>query len=235
MKKSLLLLALALTNCKTPPGGYGKDGYGAGDPPNKDTAFGVVFLGNAAESPKKLAESLRKFCVTEKCSIGLLLGNNFGKPDFESVFKDVPVKFFAVAGGKDNAEAQLAYKGDHFLMPNRSYSIDGGWLQFHGLFTKKIDDAMLAEVKKGEPRWRIAYGFDKAAKSLNPLLEAGKVDFYLYGESTGVDAKDKGVKHVGFEAGDKGGFGHLLLKPGEARVRFVAADGKVTEKFVVTR
>jgi len=246
--------------------------------------FGIIFMGDTGEpgpNQAKVAKAIENFCVVERCSIGLLLGDNFYpagvkdakdpafKAKFEEPYKNLSFKFYPVVGNHDamgSVDAQVEYKSDHWEMPSLYYAMDGGWVNFYALDTnwsafqrpfhsKPQREWLENEIPKGDAQWKIVYGHhpvfssgwhgDTAAlkKYLKPMLDKGKVDFYLSGHDHDKELFEvNGVKYVVMGTGaklrtvkGKGsvfakaslGFGHLLLSEKSALLRFVNEKGDV--------
>lgn len=205
----LALIFLASCRCEHPKGSYGKDDYST---PSRPMNFGVVFMGNFINADqKKVMEAVKKYCVTNICSIGLMTGNNIDPmKDFEHIMNGSPVKFFGAPGPRDGlSKAKTA----HWEMPNRFYAMSGGKVDFYAVAKDMPSGWLDDELKKGDPKWKVAFGF---------VPTPSKVDFFLH---AGKDLVEKdGTVLVGVDASH--GFGHLLLTEDSALVKVIGLDGK---------
>lgn len=154
-------------------------------------SVGIIFFGDSGDiSPDKtrVAKAVEKYCATEVCSAGLLLGDNFyetgvaGIDDtqfnskFEASYKNLRFIFYPVLGNHDalgNWQAEIDYKSDHWVMPSRYYTLDKKILKLYALDTNLYTafDATLhpldrehqhewitKQLSEATSKWKIVYG-----------------------------------------------------------------------------
>lgn len=157
----------------------------------KNNRMGIIFLGDTGSINKnkdKVAKAIEKFCETEACNIGLLLGDNFYdtgvtdvndsqfKTKFEEPYRKLHFKFYPVLGNHDelgNWQAQIDYISKHWQMGGRFYSIDSTLVRIFALDTNLYNLNKLpqnnqeqsaqqnwfsTELQKTNTIWKIVYG-----------------------------------------------------------------------------
>lgn len=109
---------------------------------NNNEKLGIIFLGDTGSitpDKDKVAKAIENFCTTEKCNMGLLLGDNFYnfgvtdindpqfKSKFEEPYKNLNFTFYPVLGNHDvrgNWQAQVDYISERWQMPGRFYCLN---------------------------------------------------------------------------------------------------------------
>jgi acid phosphatase len=157
----------------------------------KNNRLGVIFMGDTGSinsDRDKVAAAIEKFCTTEDCNIGLLLGDNFYetgvssindpqfKTKFEDPYKNLPFKFYPALGNHDefgNWQAQIDYASKHWQMGGRFYTLDSELVRFFvldsnlyrlhdtpqdSLIQRSQQNWLSTELQNTKAIWKIVYG-----------------------------------------------------------------------------
>jgi tartrate-resistant acid phosphatase type 5 len=150
----------------------------------QDSTFGVLFVGDTGmgdENQRLVAGGMNAFCLQNKCSVGLLLGDNFyphGVSDtsdaqfqtkFEDIYKLLGFKFYPVLGNHDyggNIWAQVDHESTHWKMGGEFYSISAGWIDLFALDTQQLKRSSKSPAQrrwlqdilpKSKATWKVVY------------------------------------------------------------------------------
>ena len=187
---------------------------------------------------------------------------------FEHPYQDIQLKFFAALGNHDhygNIDAQIAYtkKSKKWRMPGRYYQFQHRGVGFFVIDSDDFDSTQQKwldrKMGESEADWKIVYGHHpvysygshgdtrKLIKSLLPLLQKHKVNFYLSGHDhdkqilkegpiifavSGAAAKLRRVKKGKrtLFADSSYGFSHLHLYDELVDLKVMDQDGNVQYK-----
>jgi len=187
----LILIALLISSCVSHPKApvkqpYLQTEYQAPQPP-PEPEFGIVLVGDTGTGERDqyaVAKGMEAYCQKNKCSTGLLLGDNFYpmgvkdildpqfKTKFEDVYKNLKFTFYVAVGNHDrygNKEAETKYKSAHWESGGLYYSVDAHWIDFFCIdtngngfeapFKGKPQRLWLKEMlAKSTARWKIVFG-----------------------------------------------------------------------------
>lgn len=239
----ILLLLIVLISCSKE--------YEPQDPiqpipvlPGEEWTLGVVIVGDTGTGEEEqylVAQAISSYCMLEQCDDGLLLGDNIydkGVKDvndkkfqthFEKPYKDIPFQFKVVLGNHDaygNWKAQIEYKSDRWLLPDRWYSwskkgvdffgIDSNFSAFGFIGSKPQVEWLDEALGESEARWKIVYGHHpvhsggmhggtpRMRTRLEPLLVEHRVDFYAAGHDHDLQLlQSDGIVYIVSGAGAK--------------------------------
>ncbi len=144
--------------------------------------YGFVFMGDTGTGEAgqfAVSNGIEKFCKSNPCDFGLLLGDNiyplgsWSKNDkqfldkFEQPYRNLDFEWYAVLGNHDYyglEHTQLQYKSERWKMPGRYYVRLLGDVELLAIDTMKIGSDLvqrawlIERLAASKARWKIVYG-----------------------------------------------------------------------------
>lgn len=182
--------------------------------------YGFVFMGDTGTGEAgqfAVSNGIEKFCKTNPCDFGLLLGDNiyplgsWSKKDkqfldkFEQPYRNLDFKWYPVLGNHDYygiEKTQLEYKSERWDMPGRYYVTLLGDAEILAIDTNKIASDtkqrswLIGRLAASKARWKIVYGhypvYSGGVHGNNLLMERY---FLPIAKETGVDFYLSGHDH----------------------------------------